>query len=166
MRLVPSRRPLVAPLRLAFGTLAHREGALLRLDDGAGRTGWGDVCPLPGFSPDTLAEALASLHAWHASGDDSALTPSARAALDGARLDLDAQAQGAPMAEALRPGAASTVALQALLVGDGPVLLERACAVRTAGYEVAKLKVGALLVDEDVARLHACLLYTSPSPRD
>lgn len=119
--------------------MTRRDGLLLRLGDEAGRVGWGDVCPLPGFSVDTLEEAESSLRRWMEDGDDSALTPSARAALDGARLDLDAQARGVTMAEALRPGAASTVQMQALLVRDDPA---DARSLRAAGYRAVKMKVG------------------------
>lgn len=134
----PYRLPLAAPLRLAFGTVAHRDGVLLRLEDDAGRIGWGDACPLPGFSPDTLGEAVAALERWRETGDETDLPPSAQAALDGARLDLDAQARGVALAEALRPNAAKAVALQALLVEGGPA---EAVQRQDEGYRVVKMKV-------------------------
>lgn len=161
----PYRLPLVAPLALAFGTLTHRDGLLLRLEDADGRVGWGDACPLPGFSPDTLDEARDALDRWTRTGDDgsgsAALPPSAQAALDGARLDLDAQAAGVSMAEMLRADAAPTVQMQALLVAApgavalDPALLRHAEALRAAGYRAAKLKVGALPVAEEAARVRA-----------
>lgn len=159
MTLHPYRLPLTAPLRLAFGTIAHRDGLLLRLDDDAGRVGWGDVCPLPGFSPDTLAEAETSLRRWAEDDDDTALTPSAHAALDGARLDLDAQARGVTMAEALRTDAASTVALQALLVRDDPA---DARSLRAAGYRAVKMKVGGDPL-ADAARVRAVAEALGPN---
>jgi O-succinylbenzoate synthase len=53
----PYRRPLRAPLRTAHGLWAEREGLILRLEDGAGMVGYGEVAPLPWFGTETLAEA-------------------------------------------------------------------------------------------------------------
>jgi O-succinylbenzoate synthase len=53
----PYRRPLRAPLRTAHGLWAEREGLILRLEDGAGTVGYGEVAPLPWFGTETLAEA-------------------------------------------------------------------------------------------------------------
>ena len=35
-----------------------REGAFIRLETKNGRVGWGEVAPLPGFSKETLEEAI------------------------------------------------------------------------------------------------------------
>ena len=51
------RRPLRAPLRTAHGLWAEREGLIVRLEDGNGRVGYGEVAPLPWFGTETLAEA-------------------------------------------------------------------------------------------------------------
>lgn len=53
----PYRRPLRAPLRTAHGLWAEREGLILRLEDGDGTVGYGEVAPLPWFGTETLAEA-------------------------------------------------------------------------------------------------------------
>jgi O-succinylbenzoate synthase len=53
----PYRRPLRAPLRTAHGLWAEREGLIVRLEDGAGTVGYGEVAPLPWFGTETLAEA-------------------------------------------------------------------------------------------------------------
>ena len=52
------RLPLIEPLSLAFGTLTHREGCLLRLTAEDGTEGWGEAAPLPGYSLDTLDDVL------------------------------------------------------------------------------------------------------------
>ena len=52
------RRPLRAPLRTAHGLWVEREGLIVRLEDGNGRVGYGEVAPLPWFGTETLAEAL------------------------------------------------------------------------------------------------------------
>ena len=53
----PYRRPLRVPLRTAHGLWAEREGLIVRLEDGAGSLGYGEVAPLPRFGTETLAEA-------------------------------------------------------------------------------------------------------------
>ncbi len=53
----PYRRPLRAPLRTAHGLWAEREGLIVRLEEGTGSVGYGEVAPLPWFGTETLAEA-------------------------------------------------------------------------------------------------------------
>src|SRR5258708_7253081 len=53
----PYRLPLRAPLRTAHGAWTEREGLLVRLEDAAGRVGYGEIAPLPWFGTETLAEA-------------------------------------------------------------------------------------------------------------
>jgi len=62
-RLVAWRRPLRRPIRTAQGTIAERRGLYLTLTDATGAEAVGEAAPLPGFSPDTLAEARAALEA-------------------------------------------------------------------------------------------------------
>ena len=169
----PYRLPLVGPLRLAFGTLTAREGVLLRLEDDAGRVGWGEAAPLPGFSPDTLEAATRVLRAFADDPnaydrDDAGLhaaphSPAARAAIDGARLDLDAQRARLTMARVLAPSAAATVYVNALLTGDPPAVLARADAARADGYRAAKLKVGQRSPDEDAALVRAVSACLGPA---
>ena len=51
------RLPLRPPLRTAHGVWAEREGIILRLEDEAGRVGFGEIAPIPWFGTETLAEA-------------------------------------------------------------------------------------------------------------
>jgi O-succinylbenzoate synthase len=50
-------RPLAKPLRTAHGWWAEREGIIVRLEDGQGRVGFGEIAPIPWFGTETLAEA-------------------------------------------------------------------------------------------------------------
>jgi len=61
LRYVPYRRPFAVPLRTARGAWYEREGVLVRLEHEDGRTGYGEVAPLPDFGTETLADALAYL---------------------------------------------------------------------------------------------------------
>ena len=49
--------PLRAPLRTAHGPWAEREGIIVRLEDEAGRVGFGEIAPIPWFGTETMAEA-------------------------------------------------------------------------------------------------------------
>ncbi|MFZ5496902.1 MAG: o-succinylbenzoate synthase [Verrucomicrobiota bacterium] len=53
----PYRLLLRTPLRTAQGLWAEREGLLVRLEDEAGRAGYGEVAPIPWFGTETPAEA-------------------------------------------------------------------------------------------------------------
>jgi o-succinylbenzoate synthase len=60
-RLLQHSRTLKAAARSAAGTWTERAGLTLVLEDDAGHVGLGEASPLPGFSPDALAEARAAL---------------------------------------------------------------------------------------------------------
>jgi O-succinylbenzoate synthase len=51
------RFPFGRTVRTAHGPWAVREGLLVRLEDEAGRSGYGEVAPIPWFGTETLAEA-------------------------------------------------------------------------------------------------------------
>lgn len=164
------RLPLTAPITLKGVEHTEREGVLVRLEDDAGHVGWGDVAPLPGFSPETLAEALADLRRatdvfagrspgpdWtdpngelHSALDALDLVPSARFGLDLAVFHLACEATGRTLAEAMHPDPEVTVPVNALLVGEGDVVVaaERLVA---GGYRTLKLKVGRAGLDAEIA---------------
>ncbi|MEB3289459.1 MAG: o-succinylbenzoate synthase [Leptolyngbya sp.] len=54
----PYQRPFRQPLRTAHGLWAVREGLILRLVDGEGHIGYGEIAPMPWFGTETLAQAL------------------------------------------------------------------------------------------------------------
>lgn len=58
------RLPLTRPLVMPSGTYVEREGVLLRLTAEDGTVGWGEAAPLPGYSPDTLNQAVTWLRVW------------------------------------------------------------------------------------------------------
>lgn len=53
--------PLEQALTIGKTRLSRREGFLVRLRDEAGAQGWGEVSPLPGFSQESLEQALDQL---------------------------------------------------------------------------------------------------------
>ncbi len=62
-----SLRPFAVPLERSVPggrtVTTERRGALLLLEDETGRTGLGELSPLPGFSPDRLEDAVAAARA-------------------------------------------------------------------------------------------------------
>ncbi len=52
LQIKPYAFKLSRPLHTAAGVLQHRRGWLLRLEDSAGRLGWGEVSPLGGWNSD------------------------------------------------------------------------------------------------------------------
>ncbi len=165
------RLPLAAPITLKGVEHTEREGVLVRLDDDAGHVGWGDAAPLPGFSPETLAEAIADLRRatevfadrtpgpdWtdpngdlHRAFDALDLVPSARFGIDLAAFDLAAQTMGRTLAQVLHPDPEVTVPINALLVGSESDVLREAERLAAAGYRTLKLKVGRAGLEEEVA---------------
>lgn len=87
-RLFRYRIPLTRPLHWGGGSLTIREGVILRavLDDGKER--WGELAPLPGWSDETLPDALQELVSI-LTGDDvgpaKARRPSVRFCLEALR---------------------------------------------------------------------------------
>lgn len=49
--------PLRSALRTAHGVWAEREGIIVRLEDEAGRVGYGEIAPIPWFGTETIADA-------------------------------------------------------------------------------------------------------------
>jgi o-succinylbenzoate synthase len=159
--------PLVAPLATAHGQIATRQGFLVRIEDAAGRVGYGEASPLPEFGTerrDACERALvASLKAWVESGGvgdavavEHVLTkhtegrPTARAALECALTDLAAQRDDCSLAVHWRRQAgiggapAERIDVQALVGGERP--RDVFDAARTAlgrGHRAYKLKLAA-----------------------
>ena len=174
MRLVsvtvhPYALRLTAPV--VWGGVAHgeRRGALVRAETASGEVGWGDAAPLPGFSRETLDEALAATRdpvraltgvevnpaevfrfdsPLHARLDAAGLPPSARFGLDLALADAAAQCAGRTLAQVLAPDPAVSLPLAGLVL-DGSVA--EATRLAALGYRTLKLKVGRASVDEDAA---------------
>jgi O-succinylbenzoate synthase len=175
MQLRRYRLPLTAPLTLKGTEHEAREGVLVRLEDEEGRVGWGDVAPLPGFSPESLDEALSDVRRatevfagrtpgpdWtdsdgdlHRALDALDLVPSARFGLDLAAFHLAAEVSGRTLAQAMHPDPEVTVPINALLVGAGDEVLEDAERLVAAGYRTLKLKVGRAALDDETVLVRA-----------
>jgi len=167
--------PLTAPLQLGDDEVTRRRGGLVRVETTEGHVGWGDAAPLPGFSPETLAEveehARTVLPQWMGKGLpdvqrkpleealrarplDASAPPSLRFAMESAMVDLAAAARPGSVAEVLGTPR-RTVTLNALLprsVANGPAQAVRR---QEEGYRALKVKVGQGGVEDDIDRVRA-----------
>lgn len=171
--LLPIRLPLCKPVENAQGVISVREGTLLRLASDEGLIGWGEASPYPGFGLESVEQARAALgRAVHEllgceidDRDDliarvqasTQLSPTARAGVETAVLDISARGNRLPLHEVLvaTPGqSADPVPCNALVTGATHDELERsASSLAAQGFRTFKLKIGAQGVDRDVARV-------------
>lgn len=158
LRWRPYRLRLRSPVETATGVVEYRQGLHLELVAADGLVGRGDVAPWPGTEALALPDAATwldgvacsgvcaserALATWLA-GTEAVTTGerAARAALETALLDLQAQRAGLPLARSLSPAARVTVPVNAL-IGRASVD-ETVAAARAAvalGFRTLKLKV-------------------------
>jgi o-succinylbenzoate synthase len=163
------RLPLREPLAVGDHTLTARRGLLLRVQGAGGAEGWGEAAPLPGFSRESLADAVAQARRLAAElpGTDQPeagldallrglpgadLPPSVRFAAESAVVELWAARRETTVGDVLG-GGAETIALNALITDDGSDLEAEAEGARVVGYRAVKLKVGRRSVEADVHRV-------------
>ena len=174
----PIRLPLKVPLVTSMGILRRRNGALLRLETQSGWVGWGEASPYPGFGLEAPADARAamtkasaemvgveveSLEDWISFvGGWIRKFPTAMAGIETALLDLVSRSKGLPLRDLLSvPGEPSTsraaIVCNALVTGDSVETVSASAQVAMSrGYRTFKLKVGAVDLAADIARI-ACL---------
>jgi len=169
-RLFPIRLMFRHLLTNAQQVIRERSGVLVRLTSDAGREGWGEASPFPGFGLESVEDARRSLEVGtkellgreidREAASDLAMDdacPSARGALESALLDLAARARGETLrtllSDASRP-AVDVIECNALIAASGVDAVEReARAAQSGGFQTFKMKVGALGLDQDVARI-------------
>ncbi len=66
--------PFRAPVRTAHGPWAVREGFIVRMQDEAGRVGYGEIAPVPWFGTETVDEAAAALQSLGGRVDETPIT--------------------------------------------------------------------------------------------
>jgi o-succinylbenzoate synthase len=187
-RVIPVRLRFARPMRTAQGEFIERASVLLELRDAGGIAGYGEAAPWPGFGTESVDEAEASLRAlgqllpgaslqpveWPAKLESLLdQRPAARAALQGALLDLEARGAGRPLSVHLAARAGSTcgaplsrVPVSALLSAHDPdALFTEAVLARESGYRAVKIKLGGGAAERDVARLRAVRDGVGPSVR-
>lgn len=143
------------PLRRTFSTsrgdVKVRHGVLVRATLN-GRSGYGEVAPLPGFHKESLAGALSSLREAIASGN----TPSAPSAAFGlscamAELRRDKRFGFGPVARG------ATVGVNAVFSGSARDAERAIAAGEFAGFRTIKVKIGRSRPAEDLRLVNALL---------
>lgn len=155
------RFPLRQPYHLSFATLDAFDTAFVKID-GEGRSGFGEVTPLPGYSDETiesvqisLARALESLHRavpFQAVIDELSVTaPMVASALVCAE---ETWRQG--VARAFAQPVEGVIPVAALCAGETEVAAAQAARQLTAaGHNTLKMKIGADSIGADIARVRA-----------
>ena len=161
---VTTARPLSRPVGNARAQWSQRASCILTLKSDNGVHGQGEAAPLPGFSPDTLRDCELALSALNLNGIAELLQPTqdpiaelgraslriaqnlpaARAALEGALLELWARAAGVPAWALLTPAGTTPRprSVAALLSGEPEEAMAQALAARARGIASFKLKIG------------------------
>lgn len=156
---------------MSFGTVKHADLVVVRVTSASGLAGWGEVTVLGGpfWSEESAESVLATLRhylfpqlAGHDIHDAGAVTadspvrrnPFAKCALDIALADLRARALGIPVAALWGTHQPAPIPLSWSLAGhtreqDLAEIAER----RELGYQIFKVKVGALPLKEDLDRV-------------
>ncbi len=129
-RLIELAIQLTRPFATAAGRIDQRRTVLVGLTND-GTTGWGEAAPYPGMTTDTIDGVWASL-----SGETSAPTPSAAAALEGAEADLAARLGSEPLWRTLGGTARPLLTSVAIGIDDDPI--DR---IKATGAAAAKLKI-------------------------
>ncbi len=166
------RLRLKAPVLTAGRVLRGRDVAVVMLRDAEGCAGWGEAGPLAGFARPrrvSLSAALAEFLSLAIGRTPAALAVAVRRqpprdavtaavafAVESAALDLLARRAGLTLRSLLSRDAASSVPVNALLVGKTPgEVAESARGARREGFSAAKLKVGGRPLPDDIARVRA-----------
>jgi len=129
---------LTRPLVLAGQTLSSRSILRVTVTDKQGRSGQGDISPLPGLHRETVEQGLAQVQAMCDGRMPEVLYPTVQLGLDMAKW---------PMTHEKQTGA---VKLNALVWGDS---LDQIDVLLAQGYECLKIKVGRDPLDSDIYRV-------------
>ncbi len=164
------RLPLARPLPGMPPSVAERKGYVVELMDEEGRTGLGEVSPLPrvniessenAFSrllslrsslvgsrvPDALEELSGGFERWIGS---ERVAASVRCGIETAVLNLMAAARRIPLRKLLSDTPRDSVPVNALLHGPDEDVLTRARQAAVDGFRSVKLKVGGRPLDADI----------------
>ena len=170
------RLPLRRPFRTGAGQWHHRDSCVLELRCGP-HIAYGEAAPLPGFSPESFAQAAQELEQIaRASLDASSppdsvaeveafsralsCAPSVRFAVETALLDLLARRRGVPLhallSEVLATPRGHLVEVNATIGSmAAPEAFGVAMQLKEEGFSCFKIKVGARPLDEELGLVRA-----------
>lgn len=136
--------PFRTPVRTAHGVWAERVGLIVRLEDGEGRAGLGEVAPIPWFGTETVEEteaALAMLGDW-VTAEQLAAVPERLGCLRFALAGALAAFKGEPGGAEQRGGESADYLPVAALLPAGRAALVAVAAKAEMGFRTFKWKVG------------------------
>ncbi len=143
---VTRRAASVDALGNARVTWRMREGALLCIEDDAGRVGIGECSPLPGYSRESIDDCVQALNAFDGSLDALAgvSPPAARFAAECALLDLRGQREGESIAALFGASRGTEVPVSAVIDASAPFeeWVRRVRAHLARGIRTVKVKIG------------------------
>lgn len=163
------RLPLQRPLRLNACWLHERQGLLVVLTTSDGQVGLGECLPLPGFSTESLTDALSQLKALSKTLFNQSVSVE-RMAQTGASHCLDRTLyssvsfalEGASLALCGKiPSADALTEYCPLLMGTRQQVMAQLA--NLSGSTEIKLKVGRSPIDEEIERVHDLCQKTEPS---
>lgn len=185
---VSTARTLSRPAQNARRQWAERASCIITLQGDDGHAGRGEAAPLPGFSPDNVADCERALKALDLRGIAERLEPNqdligelgrasaripqnlpaARTALESALLDRWARAASVPawalLATSTSPPSARS--LSALLMGEPEEAWPQAQAARGRGLTTFKFKIGrAGALERELAAVRQLRAELGPLPR-
>lgn len=164
---------LEQPLTVRGQQLKGRQGLIIHLTSEQGAEGFGEVAPLPGFSKETLEEALDQIELLRSSVceqeavpeglskfngqfnqwlDPFSLKPSARFGFESAVLHLLANARHKPLYKLIPSAFNRQVRVTGLLSGPKDQLITQVNTLIKQGFSELKLKVGGD-IDEDIEKV-------------
>lgn len=164
---------LASPFRIAYDTVTHVQNGLA-VAEADGLKGFGEAAPVPTITAEDRAAGLRALDAWQARGgrlpadarDAASLpiaSPSVRAAVEGALLDLAAREDEVPLCTFLTGRAPAPVPTSITLgLGDDKDVVPWADRQVAAGFRILKVK-GGLGVERDLARIKAVREAAGPN---
>ncbi len=162
--------PFVEELRVKDRQLVTRSGVIVKLTSDEGAVGYGEIAPLPGYSPETLevalqeATSLAGALSGQAVPDGLEIldggferwvmgrvkAPSVKFGFELAVLRMLAHARNVPLRRLLEPGASDVVHVAGLLNGNLGEIRKKASFLLNEGYRAVKLKVGRYALADDI----------------
>ena len=160
------------PLTVRGQQLQNRQGLIIHLRSQQGEEGFGDVAPLPGFSQETLSDALDQIPTLRSKICDQTipegltkfngqfdqwldpfnLKPSLRFGFESAVLHLLANAQHTAFYKLIPATTTHPVRVTGLLSGPKDQLIIQTNALIDQGFTELKLKVGGN-IDEDIEKV-------------
>ncbi len=146
------------PITTAKGTFTERPTIILSIRDEDGRIGFGEACPMTGFTRETVDEAESAILNWLNDDDQDSppSTPTARAAIEGALFDLRAKQENVSLSQHLNPESSLKIPVSVLVNGETPEeLVSNAERIVSDGFTSIKIKIGTQSADHDVSLVKA-----------